>query len=309
MKIALLAARAATVIPAVAQSATAPFTIMETGKTYYRLDDAVRAIGDADGTILIAAGRYRDCAVVDKGRVAFRGAAPGSVVFDGGACEGKATLVLRGREAKVEGLVFEHIAVPDNNGAGIRIEHGGLTVTDTIFRNSQQGILSADDPAATIRVERSTFSGLGICANGSGCAHGLYIGRFGKLIVTHSRFERGQGGHYFKSRAITVEATDNSFDDSAGHGTNYMIDLPAGATGLIAHNIFVQGKDKENHSALIAVAAEARENPSAGLEIRDNRASLAPGAGGTVFVADWSHEPLAVGANALGAGIKRFETR
>ena len=127
--------------------------------------------------------------------------------------------------------------------------------------------------------------------------------------MTHSRFERGTGGHYLKSRAIEVEATDNSFDDSAGKATNYMIDLCAGSTGLVARNIFVQGKDKENHSALITVAAESRDNPSAGLAIRDNRASLAPGAAGTAFVADWSHEPLAIGANTLGARITRFETR
>ncbi len=287
----------------------APFTIEETSRSYYRLDDAVAAIGSGDGTILIAPGRYRDCAVVEAGRVAFRADQPGSVIFDGGACEGKATLVLRGREAKVAGLVFQHVAVGDGNGAGIRIEQGGLTVTDTIFRDSQQGILSADDEAATIRIERSTFSGLGTCEHSAGCAHGLYVGRFGKLIVTHSRFERGTGGHYFKSRAIEVEATDNSFDDSAGKATNYMIDLCAGSTGLVARNIFVQGRNKENHSAMIAVAAESRDNPSAGLAIRDNRATLAPGAAGTTFVVDWSHEPLKIGANTLGAGIARFEAR
>lgn len=299
----------ASVSAAAPAASPAPFTIEETGRSYYRLDDAVAAIGGGDGTILIAPGRYRDCAVVEAGRVAFRAAAPGSVIFDGGACEGKGTLVLRGRDAKVEGLVFEHVAVSDGNGAGIRIEQGGLTVTDTVFRNSQQGILSADDEKSTIRIDRSTFSGLGTCQYSSGCAHSLYVGRFGKLIVTHSRFERGAGGHYLKSRAIEVEATDNSFDDSAGKATNYMIDLCAGSTGLIARNVFVQGKAKENHSALITVAAESRDNPSAGLAIRDNRATLAPGAAGTTFVADWSHEPLAMTANTLGAGIARFETR
>ncbi len=89
-----------------------------------------------------------------------------------------------------------------------------------------------------------------------------------------------------------------------------MIDRPAGATGLIARNVFVEGADKENHSALIAVAAEARENPSQGLIVRDNEASLAPGINWTTsFVADWSHEPLAIGPNRLGRGIKPFDRR
>ena len=88
-----------------------------------------------------------------------------------------------------------------------------------------------------------------------------------------------------------------------------MIDLPAGAIGTIAGNAFVQGRDKENYSAMIAVAAEARAHPSRGLVITDNEATLGTGANITVFVADWSHEPLRISANRLGAGIRLFETR
>src|SRR3546814_6550211 len=72
-----------------------------------------------------------------------------------------------------------------------------------------------------------------------------------------------------------------------------MIDLPSGSVGRISNNLFVQGRDKENHSALIAVAAEERKNPSRGLVIEGNRASLPAGIDRqSVFVADWSGEPL-----------------
>jgi hypothetical protein len=308
MHIALLAAALAA--PLAAQQGGRPFTIQETGRAFYRLDDAVKAIGGGDGTILIAPGRYKDCAIVDSGRVAFRAVQAGTAVFDGGTCEGKAALVLRGRDAAVDGLVFQNMRVPDGNGAGIRLEKGPLTVMNAMFRDSEEGILSADDPASTIRVDRSTFSGLGSCAHSAGCAHALYIGRYGGLVVTRSRFERGGGGHYVKSRAQRIEVRDSSFDDTAGKATNYMIDLSAGATGTITGNTFVQGKDKENHSAFITVAPEARDNPSAGLAVSGNKASLAPGVTWpTVFVADWSHEPLKIGANQLAKGIAAFETR
>src|SRR3546814_7935036 len=56
-----------------------------------------------------------------------------------------------------------------------------------------------------------------------------------------------------------------------------MIDLPSGSVGRISNNLFVQGRDKENHSALIAVAADERKNPSRGLVIEGNRASLPAG--------------------------------
>jgi hypothetical protein len=287
-----------------------PFTVQETGKGFYRLDDAVKSVNGGDATILVAPGTYRDCAVVGQGRVAFRAKVSGSAVFDGGICEGKATLVLRGTDAMVDGLIFQNDHVSDGNGAGIRIEHGGLTVMNATFRNSDEGILSADDLASSIRVDRSTFSGLGSCAVASGCAHGLYIGHYGKLYVTRSRFDRGRGGHYLKSRAPVVSITDNSFDDSRGHQSNYIIDLPSGATGLIARNIMLNGPDKENHSGFIVVAAEQRDNPSAGLTITGNTATMAPGATyHNAFVIDFSHEPLKIGTNTIGHGITPFETR
>ncbi|MCA1748784.1 MAG: right-handed parallel beta-helix repeat-containing protein [Parasphingopyxis sp.] len=306
--VAMLAALA--VAPPIAAQRQAPFTIAETGEGFARLQDAVDAIGGGQGTIAIAAGRYRQCAVQDHGGIHYRANSPGSAVFSGAACEGKAALVLRGRSARVEGLVFEGIAVADRNGAGIRIEEGDLEVLDSVFRDSQQGILSASDPDATIRIDRSTFSGLGRCDEDYSCAHSIYVGGYGALEVTRSRFERGRGGHYVKSRAARVRIADSSFDDSRGSATNYMIDLPAGATGLIAGNVFVQGRDKENYSAFIAVGAEDIRNASAGLEIGGNSAGFVPGLSrASVFVADWTGEPLRLAQNSLAPGLTPFERR
>ena len=61
---------------------------------------------------------------------------------------------------------------------------------------------------------------------------------------------------------------------------------------------------------MIAIAAEGRVNPSAGLVIENNRASLAPGfPWSTVFVGDWSHETLAVRNNTLASGISVQDER
>jgi len=309
-RLAALLLSLAMAVPVAAQGQRPPFTVEGSGRSFWRLQDAVDAIGDGDGVIRIANGTFGDCAIQTAGRVAFRADEPGKAIFDGGTCEGKAALVLRGRDAVVEGLVFQNMRVPDGNGAGIRLERGPLLVSQAIFRNSEEGILTGDDPASAIRVEQSTFSGLGRCDRGLSCAHGIYTGRYGSLSVTRSRFERGNGGHYLKTWARRVEVTDSSFDDTRGRTTNYMIDLSGGSTGLIARNVFVQGQDKENYSAFITVAPEARENRSAGLQIANNRASLAPGIDrNTTFVADWSHEPLQLGANQLGQGIKAFEAR
>lgn len=288
----------------------APFTVTETGATYSRLADAVKAIGGNNGTIVIAPGSYGDCAVQSAGRITYKAAIPGQTIFDGGVCEGKATLVLGGKAATIDGIIFQNQRVPDGNGAGIRIQRGDLYIYNAMFRNAEQGILSADDPSAEIVIDRSTFQRLGRCDRGLSCAHSIYIGDFGSLKVTNSRFEKGNGGHYVKSRAPRATITNNSFDDTQGRNTNYMIDLPAGATGVISGNVFVQGQNKENWSAFIAVAAEDRDHSSNGLNIHSNSASLAKGVKrNTWFVADWSGDQLRIANNSLGQGLTRYQRR
>jgi hypothetical protein len=310
----ILSALALAVVPLGAvfaqDAATRPYTLAETGQAFASLQQAVDAIGNRSGTIRIASGRWRDCAVQAAGSVAYIADVPGQAALDGATCEGKAALVLRGRSARVEGLIFANLRVPDGNGAGIRLEHGDLAVRQSWFMDSQEGILTGDDPASVILVDKSSFTRLGTCEGAGGCAHSIYVGDYGALTERHSRFEQGRGGHYVKSRAARIEVGDSSFDDSRGRATNYMIDLPGGATGRIVGNWFVQGEDKENYSAFVAVAAEGKAHSSNGLSIAGNDARLAPGvARTTVFVADWSGDRVVLGENRLGIGLKRFERR
>ena len=300
--------------PAAAQSigpaAEPRFTVAEMGQSFFTLDEAVDAIGQGRGTILIDPGTYQECAVQEAGSITYRARQPGSVILDTVVCEQKAALVLRGRSARVEGIVFQGFQVPDGNGAGIRIERGDLTVVNSLFRNAESGILSSDDGRSSIRIEQSTFSGLGRCGGENSCAHSIYVNGYGALSIVASRFERGTGGHYVKSRTPRVEILDSSFDDSAGRETNYMIDLPNGAVGTIARNTFVQGENKENYSAFIAIAAEGRDNSSNGLVIAANAADLVPGLyRRTAFVADTSGASLRIGDNRLGQQISEFERR
>lgn len=292
------------------QSVPLPFTVVETGRGYASLQDAINAVGNSRATIRIAPGTWRQCAVQEAGVIIYEAATPGTVTLAGRACEGKAALVLRGTGAEIRGLTFSGITVPDGNGAGIRLEKGALNVAHARFANSQQGILTAADPAIRVFITRSTFSGLGTCENDAGCAHSIYIGDVGSLTVRESRFERGTGGHYLKARAAEVAIEGNSFDDAGGRATNYMIDLPAGARGRIADNWFVQGRDKENHSAFIALGAEDILHPSDGLRVENNEARFVPGLSRqSAFLADWTGARVVMQGNRLAAGITQYAAR
>ncbi len=313
----LRVAAIATALALAALSTSAPqaqgqgaFTVLESGQSFSRLQDAVNAIGDGAGRISIAPGTYRQCAVQEGGEIAYLAVEPGSAIFDGVECEGKAALVLRGRGADISGLVFQNMRVSDYNGAGIRLERGNLTVAQSWFRDSEQGILTADGTGARIVIDRSTFSRLGTCEGSGGCAHSIYTGEYGQLRITNSRFEEGAGGHYVKSWARRVDIASTSFDDANGRGTNYMIDLSGGSTGQISNNWFVQGRDKENYSAFITVAPEEHRNSANGLRVLGNTARLAPGVSrNTTFVADWSGDRIEIADNRLGGGIASYERR
>jgi hypothetical protein len=286
------------------------FTVLETGQSFSRLQDAVNAIGNGAGKIAIAPGTYRQCAVQEGGEIAYLAAEPGSAVFDGVECEGKAALVLRGRGAQISGLVFQNMRVSDRNGAGIRLETGNLAVAQSWFRDSEQGILTGDGTGAQIVIDRSTFSRLGTCEGAGGCAHSIYTGEYGHLRITNSRFEEGRGGHYVKSWARRVDIAGSSFDDARGRQTNYMIDLSGGSSGQISNNWFVQGRDKENYSAFIAVAPEEHRNSADQLRVIANTARLAPGVSrNTTFVADWSGDRIEIAGNRLGEGIATRDRR
>lgn len=296
-------------IAQVAQPSTG-FTVIETGKSFANLQQAVNAIGAGRGTIEIAPGTYRQCAVQQAGVITYVAKDYGTAEFSSTACEGKAALVLRGVGAEVRGLTFSSISVGDGNGAGIRLEKGALNVAYSRFLDSQQGILTANDPDGHIYITRSTFSGLGTCEHSAGCAHSIYTGDYGQLTVRESRFERGRGGHYLKARARNVRIENNSFDDAGGRATNYMIDLPAGSTGRIAGNWFVQGRDKENYSAFIALGAEQNLHSSDGLEVTANEARFVPGLRrSSTFLADWTGSSITMSGNRLAEGLQQYERR
>ena len=306
---ALLPLLAAPAAPLAAQSA-APFTVQQTGQGYATLDEAVESIRMGTGTILIAPGVYKQCTVQAGGHITFKAVQPGTAIFDGEACEGKAAFVLRGLSSVVDGIVFRNIRVPDGNGAGIRTELGNLTVINSMFIDSQEGILGGEPNGQKIVIDRSTFSGLGTCEDATDCAHSVYLGNKGSVTITHSRFERGRGGHYVKLRVPNLTILDNSFDDSQGSKTNYMIDLSEGGTGVISRNTFANGSRKENWTGFIVVAAEGRTYSSAGLKVFGNVATLAPNFDKSpAFVANASRERLDVGENQLAKGIRAYEQR
>lgn len=222
--------------------------------------------------IVLPPGRYTDCASIAQSRLTIRAEIPGTAQLDGGTCAGKAALITRGMFLVVDGLVFKNMRVPDGNGAGIRHESGSLIVRNSIFYNSENGILTNAGKNMSLQVFNSDFVRLGSCDHAGGCAHSIYAGEIATLKVSHARFSSGAGGHFLKSRAATVVIEDNSFDGTQGVAS-YLVDLSSGADGRITGNTFIKGTASRNRCCIIRIGGEGTRNDSRGLEISGNMAT------------------------------------
>jgi hypothetical protein len=213
---------------------------------------AAAVAGDGD-TVLIDAGIYvGDVATWTQDDLTLRGVGGRPhLQADGSSAQGKAIWVIAGDRTTVDRLEFSGATVPDHNGAGIRQEGAGLTVTRSSFHDNQNGILTGADPGSDIVVVRSRFFRNG---TGDGQTHNLYIGAVRSLTVTGSYLWGAITGHELKSRAATNTITGNRIAD--GDATaSYSIDLPNGGRSLIAGNVIIQGPNSEN-STLVSYGAE-----------------------------------------------------
>ncbi len=253
------------------------------------------AMAREGGTLVLPPGRYPDCAVINQSVLTIRAEVQGQAQFDGGACQGKAALVAHGNNLTVDGLVFKNIRVPDGNGAGIRHETGSLTVKNSIFYNSENGILTTSDDGLDLTVDKSLFSHLGGCKFSSGCSHSIYSGTINKLTLTNSVFKNSAGGHFLKSRAHSVQVSGNTFDDTDGV-SSCLIELPYGSNGEIQNNQFVKGIKARSRFCFIKVGAEGAKNDSSKLYINGNTAEGKTPV--SVFVQNKTSAPLYVKDNS-----------
>ena len=201
----------------------------------YKMPSQALAHAHDGDTIAIEPGTYFDCSLVKQNDLTIEGTGPGVVMTDK-TCRGKAILITNGNNITVRNLTLQRARVPDLNGAGIRAQGGNLTVVNARFLDDQDGILSAPNPNATIRIIGSEFVGNGRCGGGKGCAHGIYIGPVAALDVENSRFLDTHAGHNIKSRAASTTVLICDIEDGPNGSSSYQIYVPNGGTVRIEGN-------------------------------------------------------------------------
>jgi hypothetical protein len=179
----------------------------------------------------------------------------------GAAADGKGIFLIYGKNTTVENLEFSGCAVPEKNGAGIRMQGIGLTVRRCFFHDNQDGILAGGGPAndgqSDILVEHSEFARNGA---GDGQSHNMYIGAVRSFTLRFSYVHHANVGHQVKSRAYENHILFNRVADEESGNSSRSIDLPNGGLCVILGNAIHKGGKAENGS-LITHAAEGAKNP------------------------------------------------
>jgi hypothetical protein len=178
----------------------------------------------------------------------------------GANSEGKAIWVIAGDDTTIENMELSGARVPDQNGAGIREEGAGLTVTHCRFDHNQEGILAGDNPASNIVIDSSVFADNGA---GDGFSHNIYINHVHSFTLRDSYSTDARVGHLVKSRAARNYILYDRLTGERGTDS-YELDLPNGGLSFVIGTVLQQGRSTQNPN-LLAYGEEGSLNPDSRL--------------------------------------------
>lgn len=228
------------------------------GFTYTMPSQVSALVADGD-TVDISAGIYpSDVARWTANSLVLRGVGGFAELESNGMSFGdKAIWVIQGNHTTVQHIAFSECAVPDHNGAGIRLEGLGLTVDHCWFHHNENGILCGEYHPSTVRIEYSEFAYNGY---GDGFSHNLYIGHVDSLIFRFNYSHHAHVGHELKSRAWVNVIEYNRIGNEADGDASREIDLPDGGQAYVIGNSIQQGLQGQN-SNMVGFGMESLANP------------------------------------------------
>ena len=291
----------------VCDNPTGPILEVGPGKQYTKPSAAIAAA--APGSFIkIQTGDYRgDVTAWYKDNLTICGVGGRAKLYaDGKSSQGKAIWVIGGSNTVIDSIEFHNTIVPDQNGAGIRMEHttGDLKIINSGFYDNQNGILTTSAPV-TLTVERSEFA-RNSDNRTAGQTHNIYVGQINKLTVTGSYFHEARYGSNFKSRAKVNIVENNYFVDGINGPGSYLTDFSNGGKVVLKGNLFHKGPSAPNRTA-IQYGAEGKVWTENSVELVNNTVVMTRGNSTFFRIAPWA-QSVSMKANifASNSGSDQF---
>jgi hypothetical protein len=150
---------------------------------------------------------------------------------------------------------FENAAVPDSNGAGIRLnpKSGKIRIHHARFTGCENGLLSGEG-LAEIDIEDTVFDGNGRFTKSSekGRTHNIYGGKSKRMSLTRVSSLNSQYGHDLKSRHLELTLRESEFKGSL---EGRALDYPNGGVLYAENCVFWKSADAKQNN-LIDIGAE-----------------------------------------------------
>ena len=175
------------------------------------------------------------------------------------------------------------------NGAALRVQGDGVTVTNCYIHGNQDGILATPAaPGYSLTVEYTQFDGNGLgagCDNG-GCTHNIYLGANNGVVFQTFLFafnwshdiasDTADKGHLLKTRAQNNYILYNALLGETGHDS-IELDIPNGGLSVVVGNVLEKGPSSDDNPNVLSYGEEGLSNPVAQLYVVNN-----------TFVSDYS---------------------
>ncbi len=212
-------------------------------RTYTRPGQVAPLVNTGDTVEIDAAIYVGDVCVWSKSNLLLKGVGGRPHLrANGNNAIGKGIWVLAGNNITVENIEFSEASVPDQNGAGIRLDGVGMSIKNCYFHDNENGILTNNN-GGTILIDNSEF---GFNGFGDGQSHNIYIGSVDTAIIRFSYFHHAKVGHELKSRARVNYIFYNRLSNEAAGIASREIDLPNGGVSILIGNIIQQGSNSQN---------------------------------------------------------------
>ena len=237
------------------------------GKTFPMPCSALTTAADGDTVEIDAAGSYNgDVCVIRANNLTIRGVNGRPKITAGGQnAVGKGTWVLYGANTTIDNVEMSGAAVPDQNGASVRLDAPNLTLRNSYLHHNENGLMTNGDAQSNVVIENSEFSDNGI---GTGYTHNVYIGNINSLVFRGSYSHDANVGHNLKSRARTNTIVYSRFSSSYNQ-PSYEIDLPNAGTSYIIGNV-IQQPAANQAATMIGYGWEGAVNPGRDLYVINN---------------------------------------
>ena len=228
-------------------------------ENYNSLTEAAKSLNNGD-TLLIKGGVYQSPLVIKANNVTVAGS--GHTVIENTSAEGKAAIVIKGKNTTVQNIECRFIKVRDENGACVRLSGTDLTLKHVYFHSSQQGILTGGN-SGRIVITDSRFEKLGY----KGQAHAIYVGS-GELHIRDSLVLASKSqGHEIKSRAHITSITNSTISSMSSEDSR-LIDITNGGSLTITRSLLHQGPRSVN-ADMIGFGLEGLSSNANRIEIKN----------------------------------------